>query len=120
MAEPIRCESAFHAPTGFEARKPFQETLRDHIGYRVEYRDDSGRSLYYFSGIAGEFGEGLPPVKVFRLVTGQRSWLIGKERTWVIAWDTGGLCGSHALFGSPFTQHEFVGVLRESGVIAAS
>ncbi len=115
---PIKCEATFLAPNGFEARKPFEEKFPDHIAYRLEYRDDRNRELYYFAGIRGEFGEGLPSVKVLRLTTGERAWLIGKARTWVISWDTGGICGSHAVIGYGFTERGFTAMLRETEVIA--
>ena len=116
-SERTACEATFAAPTGFEATETFEVQYRDHVGVRLSFRDDAGRLLEYFAGVPGEFGEGLPLAGSVELASGERTPLIGKGEIWVIAWNTSGLCGSHAVLGNGFTRKEFVSTLEESGVI---
>jgi len=104
-------------PAGFRSIQTFEDPSADRVGVRLSFRDDQGRELHVFAGIRGEFGEGLPLASQVRLASGEEVRLLGKEETWVIAWDTGGLCGSHAVLGNGFTEAEFVGLLQESGVV---
>jgi hypothetical protein len=114
---PMNCPAIAMAPSGFNVTETVEERYPDHIGVRVTFTDDHGRLLHSFAGVPGEFGEGLPVDGSVRLVSGQDVSLIGKGRTWIIAWDTGGLCGSHALIGNGFTKEAFIKALNASGVI---
>ncbi|MGH2658435.1 MAG: hypothetical protein ACRDHS_01925 [Actinomycetota bacterium] len=105
-------------PAGFRSTETFEDPSADRVGVRLSFRDDQGRELHVFAGIRGEFGEGLPLASQVRLTSGEEVRLLGKEETWVIAWDSGGPCGSHAVVGNGFAKQRFIDVLEESGVIA--
>lgn len=104
-------------PAGFRSTETFEDPSADGVGVRLSFRDDQGRELHIFAGIRGEFGEGLPLASQVRLASGEEVRLLGKEETWVIAWDWGGPCGSHAVVGNGFAKQAFIDVLEESGVI---
>lgn len=114
---PIRCSRVAVAPSGFKVTETVEERYLDHIGVRITFGDERGRHLHYFTGVPGEYGEGLPVAGSAQLASGDDVSLIGKDLTWVIAWDTGGLCGSHAVIGNGFTKEGFIKALRASGVI---
>lgn len=111
------CDATFAAPTGFDATETFEVQYRDHVGLRLSFRDDEGRLLEHFVGVPGEFGEGLPLAGSVELASGEEIPLIGKDEIWVIAWNTSGLCGSHAVLGNGFAKRGFIDALEESGVI---
>jgi hypothetical protein len=112
-----RCRALAVAPSGFKVTEKVEERYPDHIGIRITFRDDHGRLLHSFTGVPGEYGEGLPVAGSAHLVSGEDVSLIGKDQTWIIAWDTGGLCGAQALIGNGFTREGFIKVLKASGVI---
>ena len=112
-----KCHPLAVAPSGFKVMETVEERYPDHIGIRITFRDDHGRLLHSFAGVPGEYGEGLPVAGSAHLVSGGDVSLIGKDQTWVIAWDTGGLCGAHALIGNGFTREGFIRALEASGVI---
>ena len=112
-----KCRAPAVAPSGFKVMETVEERYPDHIGIRITFRDDHGRLLHAFTGVPGEYGEGLPVAGSAHLVSGEDVSLIGKNQTWVIAWDTGGLCGANALIGNGFTREGFIKALEASGVI---
>ena len=113
----MKCEPELVIPAGFRATETFEDPYPDSIGVRLSFRDDRGRELHVFAGIRGEFGEGLPLDGLVELASGEEVLLLGEDETWVIAWDTGGPCGLHAVLGNGLTRKEFVSTLEESGVI---
>jgi hypothetical protein len=114
---PTICPAVAVAPSGFQVTERVEERYPDHIGIRITFRDDHGRRLHSFTGVPGEYGEGLPVAGSAHLVSGEDVSLIGEDQTWIIAWDTGGLCGAHALIGNGFSRKGFFKVLKASGVI---
>lgn len=112
-----KCSRVAVAPSGFKVTETVEERYPDHIGVRITFGDERGRRLNYFTGVPGEYGEGLPVSGSAQLASGDDVSLIGEDLTWVIAWDTGGLCGSHAVIGNGFTKEGFIKALRASGVI---
>lgn len=116
-SERTTCDATFAAPTGFEATETFEVQYRDHVGMRLSFQDDKDRLLEYFVGVPGEFGEGLPLAGSVELAFGEETPLIGKDEIWIIAWNTPGLCGSHAVLGNGFRKRGFIEVLEESGLI---
>jgi hypothetical protein len=117
LPSPTKCGALAVAPSGFKVTETVEERYPDHIGIRITFRDDRGRRLHSFTGVPGEYGEGLPVAGSAHLASGEDVSLIGKDQTWVIAWDTGGLCGTHALIGNGFTKEGFIKALKVSGVI---
>jgi hypothetical protein len=115
-AERPTCEATFRRPAGYRLVDTHEVNLRDHIGVRLAFRDRRHRQLYVFSGVPGEFGEGLPPTEVLTLGTEDRVWLVGRRGTWVVAWDEGGPCGSRAVIGDGLTKEAFLRALRRAGV----
>ncbi len=117
--EPPRCETGFKVPAGFEPAGTFEEPAPDHVGVRLDFRDDRGRELHFSAGIAGEFGEGAAVAGSLRVATGEEATLLGGGETWILVWDEAGPCATHAVIGNGFTRDGFVSVLRESGVVPA-
>jgi hypothetical protein len=113
-----RCESMFPVPHGFQTVQTFEEPYPDHIGTRVSLRDGAGRRLFWFAGIPGEYGEGLPTAGRVEIASGERVPLIGADGTWVVSWDMQGVCGSHAILGNGFSRKRFTEMLRRSGIVA--
>jgi hypothetical protein len=107
-------------PPGFETVQTFEEPYPDHIGTRVSLRNKAGRRLFWFAGIPGEYGEGLPAAGRMRVVSDGRVPLIGSDTTWVVSWDEGGVCGSRALLGNGFSKARFIQLLRRSGIVAST
>jgi hypothetical protein len=117
LPSPTKCHQLAVAPTGFKVTETVEERYPDHIGIRITFRDDHGRLLHSFTGVPGEYGEGLPVAGSAHLASGEDVSLIGEDQTWVVAWDTGGLCGAHALIGNGFTREGFIRALKAFGVI---
>ena len=113
---PHRCEPAMAAPAGFEEVAVLEDPGPDHVGMRVSFADGRGRELHAFSGIAGEFGEGLPVVDR-PLVEGVEGRLQGDERVWVLSWSAGGPCGDRAVLGNGLGREDFLDAVRQAGLI---
>jgi hypothetical protein len=112
-----RCDVGFAVPAGFQRFESFSEPYADHLGVRLGFRDQAGRELHVFSGIPGEFGEGLPPAGSLPIVTGEQAVLLGQDQVWVLSWDTRGPCSARAVLGDGFPRPSFVRVLEEAGVV---
>ncbi|HZD80999.1 MAG TPA: hypothetical protein VE646_13295 [Actinomycetota bacterium] len=72
------------APVGFAQSELAEDPYQDHVGVRVGYVDDSGRELHVFSGIPGEFGEGLPQVDQLS-ASGSPAALLGRGKVRVLS-----------------------------------
>lgn len=114
--EPVACEPDLAAPLGFEPIEPFEEEYPDHIGLRLGFRHADGRELHFFSGIPGEFGEGLPAVGPVELTRERTGFLVGHREVWVLVWREGGACDPRALLANGFTQEAFLETLVETGL----
>jgi hypothetical protein len=117
LPSPTKCHHPAVAPSGFKETETVEERYPDHIGIRITFRDEHGHLLHSFTGVPGEYGEGLPVAGSAHLASGEDVSLIGEDQTWVVAWDTGGLCGAHALIGNGFTREGFIKALKAFGVI---
>ncbi|HZP89412.1 MAG TPA: hypothetical protein VFC04_00265 [Actinomycetota bacterium] len=117
---PPECEARLAVPPGFRVVESFRDPYPDHVGVRLGFRDDKGREIHYLVGIPGEFGEGLPLVGPVAVASGGPARLLGRGRTWVLAWSETGPCAAHAVLGHGFGKAEFEHVLEDAGVTPAS
>ncbi len=118
-ARPVRCETGFTAPAGFERFESFEDPYGDHIGVRLGYRDEAGRELHVFSGIPGEFGEGLPSVAEVDVGTAEPAHLLGHGTVWALVWEAEAPCTARAVLGSGFDRTSFLQALRRARVVPA-
>jgi hypothetical protein len=114
--ERVPCEPDFAAPPGFEPLEPFEEEYPDHVGLRLGFRHADGRELHTFSGIPGEFGEGLPAAGPVELTRARTGFLVGHEEVWVLVWREGGVCDPRAVLANGFSQEAFLVMLAEIGL----
>lgn len=116
--ERVACEPDFAAPAGFAPLEPFEQKYPDHTGLRLGFRHEDGRELHFFSGIPGEFGEGLPAAGPVELTRDRTGFLVGRQDVWVIVWREGGVCDPRAVLANGFSHNEFLEVLVEAGLAA--
>lgn len=90
----------------------------DHTGTHRTFRAGGGRRLDYLLGIAGEVGEGLPFVARPTMASGGRARLLGRGRTWTLAWAEPHPCRSSAIVAAGISRPEFLRLLREARVLA--
>lgn len=114
--EPVGCEPDFAAPLGFEPLQPFEEEYPDHTGLRLGFRHDDGRELHFFSGIPGEFGEGLPAAGPVELTRDRTGFLVGRDEVWVVVWREGGVCDPRAVLANGFSRDGFLTALANAGL----
>jgi hypothetical protein len=112
----VVCSVRFAAPAGFGPLEPFREQYADHVGVRLGFRDDRAREFHVFSGIPGEFGEGLPAAGSVALTEGRSGDLAGRAEVWVLTWEEGGPCDPRAVLGNGFTREEFQAALADAGL----
>lgn len=92
--------------------------MPDRTATRSSLEDARGRSLHLFSGLEGEFGEGMPLVDdAVRLASGIDASMLGSGRVWALVWREDGPCASRAVFASGFRRGAFTRVLREVGLL---
>ncbi len=117
-AGPPRCDVPLAVPDGFEVVGGLEDPHADRIGVRVDLTGDGGQELHYFSGIRGEFGEGLADRGDVRLADGGRGTLLGAGRTWVLTWSSAQPCTPTTVLGSGMTGRAFRALLRSAGALA--
>jgi hypothetical protein len=111
------CEPGFSGIDGFEQTKRSEDPYVDHVGIRLDLEDPDHRQIHYFAGIPGEFGEGLPANEQVTVAVGLQASLLGRDTTWVLAWDASGPCGPRAVLGDGLTHDEFLETIRSAGII---
>jgi hypothetical protein len=111
------CEPGFFGIDGFEQTKRSEDPYVDHVGIRLDLEDADRRQIHYFAGIPGEFGEGLPANEQVTVAVGLQVSLLGRDTTWVLAWDASGPCGPRAVLGDGLTHDEFLETIRSAGII---
>jgi hypothetical protein len=117
-AAPPRCDVPLTVPEGFRTTGGIEDPQDDRVGVRIDLRSDDGRELHYFSGIRGEFGEGLPDRGDVPVTGGAEGHLAGEDASWVLEWETEPPCTPTAVLGTGMKQSEFRALLREAGAIA--
>lgn len=115
--ENLTCEPGFSQITGFEQTKRSEDPYVDHVGIRLDLEDADHRQIHYFAGIPGEFGEGLPANEQVTVAVGLQASLLGRDTTWVLAWDASGPCSPRAVLGDGLTHDEFLETIRSAGII---
>jgi hypothetical protein len=115
--ETVTCEPGFSGIAGFEQTKRSEDPYVDHVGIRLDLEDPDHRQIHYFAGIPGEFGEGLPANEQVTVAVGLQASLLGRDTTWVLAWDASGPCGPRAVLGDGLTHDEFLETIRSAGII---
>lgn len=118
--EPPRCPPPMPVPAGFSITADLVDPFPDRIATRSSLADARGRELHRFSGLEGEFGEGLPLVEAsVPLVDGSTARLLGSGRVWALVWRADGPCASRAVFASGFRRGALARVLEEVGILPA-
>lgn len=114
---PPRCDVPLTVPDGFQAVGGLEDPHADRVGVRIDLADDEGRELHYFSGIHGEFGEGLADRGEVALRDGGRARLVGGDGTWVLAWVTPAPCTPTVVLGNGMDADEFRDLMRQAGAL---
>ena len=116
--EPPRCPPPIPVPAGFTVTADLVDPLGDRVATRSGLADARGRELHRFSGLEGEFGEGLPLVDASVLLAdGSTARLLGSGRVWALVWRVDGPCASRAVFASGFRLRALLRVLEEVGTL---
>jgi hypothetical protein len=103
--EPRRCAPPLVVPEGFEVTGGLEDPhYDDHVGVRIDLVDVDRRELHFFSGMRGEFGEGLPGRHDLDLGGGVTGILLGRDTTWVL--------------GTGMDRHAFEELLRDAGAFS--
>ncbi len=118
--EPTRsrvvCDVRFAAPSGFGPLEPLEVEYDDHVGVRLDFRDDRRREVHVFAGIPGEIGEGLPSAGWVTLNEGGPLRVVGRDQVWVVVWDEGDICDPRAVLVNGLSRREFITTLAEMGL----
>lgn len=112
----VVCDVRFAAPSGFGPLEPLEVEYDDHVGVRLDFRDERLREVHVFAGIPGEIGEGLPSAGWVTLNEGGPLRVVGRDRVWVVVWDEGDICDPRAVLVTGFSRREFVATLAEMGL----
>lgn len=112
------CQVDTTPPPEFRLQNTIRRSERDHVGVRRSFVDAAGRVVHFFSGISGEFGEGMSVAGSLTLAGGEEARLLGTGQDWVLVWSSSGPCAAHAVIGNGFARGEFIRVLEASGVLA--
>lgn len=113
---PVVCDLRFAAPSGFGPLEPLEVEYDDHVGVRLDFRDERRREVHVFAGIPGEIGEGLPSAGWVTLNEGGPLRVVGRDRVWVVVWDEGDICDPRAVLVNGLSRREFVATLAEMGL----
>jgi hypothetical protein len=84
------------------------------------YRDESGIRLDLLLGVEGEVGEGLPLRGQVDLASGVQGRLLGRARTWILAWEEPPPCGQTALIVNGIGRRSFRRLVAGTGLLAAA
>jgi hypothetical protein len=112
-----RCEVPLSVPEGFRTTGGIEDPQDDRVGVRIDLESDDGRELHYFSGIRGEFGEGMPARGDVRVAGGATGRLAGDGATWVLEWETDPPCTPTAVLGTGMGEAAFRDLLRRAGAL---
>jgi hypothetical protein len=116
--QPVRCQvDYFTVPPGFHPVRTFEERYPDHVGIRLSLRDGDGRELHVFSGIPGEFGEGLPSGGSVDVTGFGPVGLVGRGRVWVLWWEVEGACSPRAVLGNGLSRQRYLQTLADAGLV---
>ncbi|MGQ0668463.1 MAG: hypothetical protein ACT4PO_02120 [Actinomycetota bacterium] len=113
------CRVDVTPPPEFRLQNTIRRSESDHVGIRRSFVDAAGRVLHFFSGISGEFGEGMSVAGSLTVAGGEEARLLGVGQDWVLVWSSSGPCAAQAVIGNGFARGEFLQVLEASGVLAA-
>jgi hypothetical protein len=117
--EPRRCAPPLVVPEGFEVTGGLEDPhYDDHVGVRIDLVDADRRELHFFSGMRGEFGEGLPGRHDLDLGGGVTGILLGRDTTWVLQWETAPPCTPTVVLGTGMDRHAFEELLRDAGAFS--
>jgi hypothetical protein len=116
MPSRVVCDVRFGAPSGFGPLEPLEVEYDDHVGVRLDFRDERRREIHVFAGIPGEIGEGLPSAGWVTLNEGGPKRVVGRGQVWVVVWDEGDICDPRAVLVNGLSRREFVTTLAEMGL----
>jgi hypothetical protein len=88
------------------------------VAVRETYRSKEGQVLTLFSGLRGEFGEGMHFYGRIRRSNGTAR-LYGARSNWVLIWESAPPCGPRAVIGERFSRHDFREALQQMHLIPA-
>jgi hypothetical protein len=117
---PPRCAPPLVVPDGFEVTGGLEDPHDDRIGVRIDLVDADRRELHYFSGIRGEFGEGLPGHDRLDLGGGVSGVLLGRDTTWVLQWETPAPCTPTVVIGNGMPRRAFEDLVRSAGAFSGA
>jgi hypothetical protein len=116
-ADPRRCDPGLAVPDGFEVSGGLEDRAPDHVGVRIDLSAPDGRELHFFSGIPGDFGEGLADRGEVELADGSTGRLSGGGTTWVLEWPGERPCSPSVVLGTGMTTRAFQNLLRGAGAL---
>jgi hypothetical protein len=113
------CEMPVEAPHGFEKITSEQVEQGPTVGVRTFYSAPNGRHIVYTAGVLMDFFEEPPETEV-RLADGTDGWLFsGSGKKWILFWYQDDSCKQFSIGGQGFTRSQFIGQMRELGMLPA-
>jgi len=114
---PVACVPPGTGLEGYVLIRRGEWRYHDHLGVRMEFRDPSGRRIYFLLGIPGEVGEGLPMAGALRLLDGSVGRFLGEEDRWALVWQGDPPCEDLAVVGNLISEAAFRRALRAASIL---
>jgi hypothetical protein len=117
--KPVCRERPGRGVEGFVLVRTRQVDEGRHVALREEYRDGSGRRLFYLLGLHGGIGEGLVVRRHLELVNGHRAAFLGRGENWIVVYRDRFPCPQVAVIGNGFRRGEFLDLLVDASILPA-
>lgn len=102
---------------GFALYEAQEVRYRTHVALREEYRDPSGRRMFYLLGVVGEMGEGPGEFEPVTLADGTPATFFGQRDGWGVFWASEHPCPQVAVIGNRMDREEFIGLMQEARIL---
>lgn len=111
------CEMPVEAPDGFEKITSEQVEQGPTVGVRTFYSAPNGRHIVFTAGVLMDFFEEPHEAEV-QLADGTDGWLFsGSRNKWILFWYQDDSCKQFSIGGQGFSRSEFMGQMRELGML---
>lgn len=111
------CEMPVEAPDGFEKITSEQVEQGPTVGVRTFYSAPNGRHIVFTAGVLMDFFEEPHEAEV-QLADGTDGWLFsGSKKKWILFWYQDDSCKQFSIGGQGFSRSEFMGQMRELGML---
>lgn len=113
----VVCEMPVEAPPGLEMITSEQVEQGPTVGVRTFYSAPNRRHIVFTAGVLMDFFEEPHEAKV-RMADGTAGWLFsGSRKKWILFWYQDDSCKQYSIGGQGFSRSQFIGQMRELGVL---